>query len=113
MQKLTEEEIKRHYDEVCENLRHYTQLHKEIMEIIISEMEPYLEQREMIGKPTKDFCIGFTKIMEKSRFDVSIVSEIVNDFVSDGLLTFHIRIPETETYYVTNRGVYCLKKVIG
>ena len=113
MQKLTEVEIRRHYDEVCENLRHYTQLHKEIMEIIISKMEQHLEKMEMAQKPQKGYCIGFTKIIEKSRIDGQIVSEIVNDFVSDGLLRISGGLPETIIYSVTDRGVYCLKKIIG
>jgi hypothetical protein len=110
---LTPEEIRIHYDEVKKSLGPYTKLHIEVIKIIVPEMEKHLEGSLDVKGLSKYYCFGADFLIDKSGFDSSIVFEILNDLIKDGLLIFSARLPETIVYFVTERGIYCLKKLIS
>lgn len=113
MAKLTPKEIETHYDEVFKNLGHYTKLHIEIIKILIPEMEKYLKNALTVKGLSKYYCFGSDFLIEKSGIDSSIVFEILNDFVKDGLVIFSTRLPEAIVYCMTDRGIYCLRRLIS
>ena len=75
-------------------------------------MDKHLETTIVNGS-SKYCCFGGDHIAEKSGLIGSIVYEILNDFVRDGLLWVSNRNNETIVYTLTDRGVNCFDKIFA
>jgi DNA-binding PadR family transcriptional regulator len=62
---------------------------------------------------SKNYVFNWDSIAQETCFDDSIVIQILNDFVKDGLLMISARLPDTTVYAVTDRGNICFQKIIN
>jgi hypothetical protein len=112
MNNLNHEEKIAFYDEIVKHLNYYTKLHIAIIKKLIEKMEEHIEMVLNVRGISKYCVFGWDFIAQETGFDDSIVVQILNDFVKDGLLMISARLPDTTVYGVTDRGNICFKKII-
>jgi len=112
MTKLSKECISKFYDDVSKNLNRYTDLHIQIIKLLITEMDDYSETISIVKGHSPYYSFNADYIVEKNGFDYIIVFQILNDFVKDGLLWISERLPETTVFSLTERGNNCFKRII-
>jgi hypothetical protein len=109
---MTDQNIEDYYDEVLKNLIHYTNFHIKIIKLIIPEIEKYREMTLDVKGLSKYYIFNADFLIESSGFDPHVVFDILNDFIRDGLLMISAKLPDQIVYCVTNKGFYCLEKII-
>jgi hypothetical protein len=112
MANLSEKDISKFYDEISQNLNRYTDLHIQVINLLIPEINNYITNYSIIKGHSQYYCFGCDYIVEKSGFDNIIVFQILNDFVKDGLLWIANRLPDTIVFGVTDRGNNCFKRIV-
>jgi hypothetical protein len=109
---MEKQDINDYYDEVLKRLNHYTKFHIEIIKLIIPEIKKYREAALDFKNLSKYYIFDADFLVKESGFNAFIVVDVLNDFVVDGLLAISARLPDATVYVVTDKGYYCLDKII-
>lgn len=111
MEKLTDTDKAKYYTQVLERIGNYTDLHMEIIKILVPEIKKYLKITEGVKMCYKNYIFPLESLIKGTEYDSLIILEILNDFVKDGLLLIITQLPE-QIFSVTDRGIICFEHLL-